>query len=195
MVELGLMIGQDALNYLNFLRTNNRPNLISWSSRKQRTVVCSSNESEYLTLATTIAELILLRSMLHNIGLYLTSPPTLRCDNIGATYLSANPTFHAHTKHIKIDFHFVRDKVASKTLDVCFIYSKDNLADIFTKLTSSPYFSLMRTKLNIMCPMSHLRGCNEPSTISKENHGSTSQPNKHTTASTNSRRKSNQLNG
>jgi hypothetical protein len=87
-------------------------------------------------LLPTIAELILLQSMLHNLGLYLPLPPTLRCDNIGTTYLSANPAFYARTKHIEIDFHFVRDKVASKTLDVCFIFSKDNLANIFIKPTS-----------------------------------------------------------
>jgi hypothetical protein len=113
--------------------------------------------------------------MLRDLGLYLHSPPILWCDNIRATYLSANPAFHASTKHIEIDFHFVRDKVASKTLVVRFISSKDNMADIFTKLTASPYFFLMRTKLNVMCPMSRLRGHNEPSTISKETHGSTRQ--------------------
>jgi hypothetical protein len=134
------------------------PNLISWSSRKQRTVARSNIESEYRTLASTAAELIWLQSMLRDLGLFLHSPPTLWCDNIDATYLSANPAFHAQTKHIEIDFHFVRDKVASKTLTVRFISSKDNLADIFTKPTSSPYFSLMRTKLNIVSPMFRLRG-------------------------------------
>jgi hypothetical protein len=63
----------------------------------------------------------------------------------------------------KIDFHFICDKVASKTLAVRFISNKDNLADIFTKPTASPYFSLMRTKLNIVFPTSRLWGHNEPS--------------------------------
>ena len=54
-------------------------------------------------------------------------------DNIGATYLTANPLFHAHTKHIEIDFHFVRDPVASKSLTVQFLSSNDQLADTFTK--------------------------------------------------------------
>jgi hypothetical protein len=116
------------------------PNLISWSSRKQRTVARSSTESEYRTLATTAAELIWLQSMLRDLGIFLPTPPTLWCDNIGATYLSANPAFHARTKHIEIDFHFVRDKVASKSLAVRFISSKDNLADIFTKPTASSHF-------------------------------------------------------
>jgi hypothetical protein len=122
------------------------------------------HESEYRTLATTAAELIWLQSMLCDLGIYLPSPPTLWCDDIGATYLSANPAFHPRAKHIEIDFHFVRDKVASKTLVVRFISSKDNLTDIFTKPTASPYFSLMHIKLNAVFPMSRLWGRNEPST-------------------------------
>jgi hypothetical protein len=104
--------------------------------------------------------------MLRNLGFYLPSPPSLWCDNIGATYLSANPAFHAQSKHIDIDFHFLRNRVTSKTLDVRFIFSKDNMADIFSKPTASPYFSLMHTKLNVICHLSRLRGRNEPS---KEN--------------------------
>jgi len=85
--------------------------------------------------------------MLYDLVIFLSFSHTLWCDNIGATYLSANPTFHACTKHIEIDFHFVCDKVASKTLAFHFFSSKD-------------------TKLNVMFPMSRLRGRNEPS---KEN--------------------------
>jgi hypothetical protein len=139
------------------------------------TVARSSTESEYRTLATTATELLWLRSMLCDLGIFLSSPPTLWCDNIGATYLSANSAFHARTKHIEIDFHFIRDKVASKTLDVRFIFSKDNLAEILTKPTASPYFSLMRTKLNVVSPPSRLWGRNEPSkeTIQQSTQGNT----------------------
>jgi hypothetical protein len=52
---------------------------------------------------------------------------------MGATYLSANPVFHARAKHIEIDFHFVRERVMKKQLEIRFIPSKDQMADSFTK--------------------------------------------------------------
>jgi hypothetical protein len=127
--------------------------------------------------------------MLRDLGLYHPSPPTLRCDNIGATYLSANPAFDARTKHIEIDFHFIHDKVASKTENFGFLFYllQRDIGHCLTLLL--PHVHQAQHHV----PYVLLAGRNEPSTISKENHSSTSQPNKHTTANTISRRKSNQL--
>ena len=125
------------------------PNLVSWSSRKQATVSRSSTESEYKALANGTAEVIWIQSVLGELGVFLSRPPVLWCDNLGATYLSANPVFHARTKHIEVDFHFVRERVAAKALDVRFISSKDQVADIVTKHLAETPFVLNRHNLNL----------------------------------------------
>ena len=87
-------------------------NLISWTARKQPTVSRSSTEAEYKALANATAEMLWVQKLLTELGIPHPAKARLWCDNLGATYLSANPIFHARTKHIEIDFHFVRERVA-----------------------------------------------------------------------------------
>uniref|UniRef100_A0A2N9HHK9 Reverse transcriptase Ty1/copia-type domain-containing protein n=1 Tax=Fagus sylvatica TaxID=28930 RepID=A0A2N9HHK9_FAGSY len=112
------------------------------------TVACFNTEVEYKVLANTVVELKWLHSLFCELGVALSFPPILWCDNIGATYLSSNPVFHARTKHVEIDFHFVGDMVANKSNYVRFLCSKDQMAGLLTKPISSSRFPLLRTKLN-----------------------------------------------
>ena len=73
----------------------------------------------------------------------------LWCDNLGATYLSANPVFHARTKHIEIDYHFVRERVAQKLLDIQFIPTGDQVADGFTKPLQVGQLQAFKCNLNL----------------------------------------------
>jgi hypothetical protein len=69
---------------------------------------------------------------------------------MGATYLSANPVFHARAKHIEIDFHFVRERVMKKQLEERFIPSKDQVVDGFTKPLSVRAFEEFKHNLNLI---------------------------------------------
>jgi hypothetical protein len=135
------------------------PNLIAWSARKQATVSHSSTESEYKALANATAELIWIQSLLQELGISHPRPPVLLCDNIGATYLSSNPVFHGRMKHIEVDYHFVRERVARKLLHIWFISSKDQLADIFTKPLPLPQFEFYRRNLNLLDTVKIEEGC------------------------------------
>ena len=89
------------------------PNAISWSWKKQPIVARSSNEAEYRTIASTTSKILWLRELLKELHFPLTKAPLLMLDNIGATYLCANPVFHTRMKHLAIDYHFVRELVAN----------------------------------------------------------------------------------
>ena len=131
------------------------PNLIAWQARKQATVSRSSTEAEYKAVANATAEIMWVQSLLRELKVSPTQPPVLWCDNIGATYLSSNPVFHARTKQIEVDYHFVRERVAQKLLQIKFVSSKDQLADIFTKPLPLPSFEGCRRNLNLLSVSGH----------------------------------------
>ena len=124
-------------------------NLVSWSARKQATVSRSSTEAEYKALANATAELMWVQTLLQELGIQAPRAAKIWCDNIGAKYLSANPVFHARTKHIEVDYHFVRERVARKLLDVEFASSKDQVADGFTKPLPVQQMEMFKNNLNL----------------------------------------------
>ena len=87
-------------------------NLISWSSKRQLTVSRSSAEAEYRSVAHAVAEMVWLRQLLTELHRPVQQATIVYCDNVSAMYMSCNPVQHQRTKHIEIDIHFVREKVA-----------------------------------------------------------------------------------
>jgi hypothetical protein len=88
---------------------------------------------------------------------YLFAPPTLWCDNLSAMSLVFNPIFHARTKHIEIDYHFIQEKVVNKDVVVRYINTCNQVADIFTKGRTADRFCILRDKLLVCSLPTNLR--------------------------------------
>jgi hypothetical protein len=73
--------------------------------------------------------------------------PTLWYDNIGAIALASNPVFHAHIKHLEIDYHFIQEKVVNRDIQVKHISTQDQIAEMFTKGHATTRFTFMRNNL------------------------------------------------
>lgn len=85
--------------------------------------------------------------LLGELGVRMTSPILLHYDNLSATYLATNPIHHACMRHIHLDYHFVREKVAIGSHRVCYIPSVDRRANLLTKALHQPRHGLLCFKL------------------------------------------------
>jgi len=124
-------------------------NLISWSSKRQNTVSRSSAEAEYCAVANAVAEASWLRQLLSELHSPLRRATLVYCDNISAVYMTSNPVQHQRTKHIEIDLHFVRERVAVGYLRVLHVPTSSQYADIFTKGLPSSVFTEFGSSLNV----------------------------------------------
>ncbi|KAI3723537.1 hypothetical protein L2E82_35180 [Cichorium intybus] len=124
-------------------------NLVSWSSKRQHTISRSSAEAEYRGVANAVAETSWLRNLLLELHVPVTKAFVIYCDNVSAVYLSGNPVQHQRTKHVKIDIHFVREKVRVGHIRVLHVPAAYQYADIFTKGLPRPLFESFRTSLSV----------------------------------------------
>ena len=106
----------------------------------------SSVEAEYRAMALTTCEIIWLKQLLQELRLK-DGQMTLVCDNQAALYIAFNPVFHERTKHIEVNCHFIREKIASRCMTTNFVNSSDQLADIFTKSLQGPRIQYIYNKL------------------------------------------------
>jgi hypothetical protein len=117
---------------------------IIWRSRKQKgKAATSSCEAEYRALSNVLDELAWILSFTRELGLTLPTPIKIFCDNKSAKDLSANPVHHDRTKHINIRYHRIREFILDGTVEICYVPTSENPADIFTKCVSSSIFKYL----------------------------------------------------
>ena len=123
--------------------------VISWKSKKQPTVALSSIEAEYIAAKSAVCEVVWLRSLLVEIHEVQAGATMIYCDNQSCIQIAKNPVFHARTKHIKIHYHYVREKVQAKEIELVYCSTEDQAADMFTKALSRDKFEKFRNIMNV----------------------------------------------
>ena len=118
-----------------FMLNNSGP-VISWKSKKQPTVALSSCESEYVALCAGMQEAVYLKRLMEELLQNSFGPIMINVDNQGAIALSKNPTQHDRSKHVDIKYHFCRECVSSGKVEVSYVPTADNVADVMTKAAS-----------------------------------------------------------
>jgi hypothetical protein len=108
-------------------------NLISWFSKRQNIISRSSTDAKYCAVVNGVAEACWLRQLLQELHASLSKSTLVYYDNVSAVYLSTNPVQHQCTRHVEIDLHFVRDRVAIGDVRVLHVPTTSQFADIFTK--------------------------------------------------------------
>ena len=124
--------------------------LISWKSKKQTVVSRSSTEAEYRAMASTTTEIVWLRWLLADMGVYLSDPTPMYCDNKSAIQIAHNTVFHERTKHIEIDCHLTRHHLKHGTITLPFVSSSMQIADLFTKSHPISRFRFLVGKLSML---------------------------------------------
>lgn len=133
-------------------------NLISWSAKRQATLSRSSAEAEYRGVANVVSESCWLRNLLLELHCPIRKATLVYCDNVSAIYLSGNPVQHQRTKHIEMDIHFVREKVARGEVRVLHVPSRYQIADVFTKGLPLVLFEDFRNSLSVRKPPASTAG-------------------------------------
>ncbi|GJW08357.1 hypothetical protein Tco_1570780 [Tanacetum coccineum] len=109
--------------------------LVSWSSKKQDCTVMSTAEAEYVSVSACCAQVMWMRTQLMDHGFRFNKIP-MYCDSKSAIAISSNPIQHSRTKHINIWYHFLKEHVEKGTVELYFVGTEYQLADLFTKALS-----------------------------------------------------------
>ncbi|GJU89534.1 retrovirus-related pol polyprotein from transposon TNT 1-94 [Tanacetum coccineum] len=122
--------------------------LVSWSSKKQKSTAISTTEAEYIAMSGCCAQILWMRSQLTDYGFAFNKIP-LYCDNRSAIALCCNNVQHSRSKHIDIRHHFIREQVEKGVVELYFVTTDYQLADIFTKALPRERFEFLLPRLGM----------------------------------------------
>ena len=107
--------------------------VFTWMSKKQPIITLSTCETEYVAATSSVCHAIWLRNLLKELGLTQVAPTKICVNNKSAIALSKNPIFHDRSKHIGTCYHYIRECITRKNVQIDYAMTKDQVADIFTK--------------------------------------------------------------
>jgi len=123
---------------------------IAWCSRRQTCTAQSTTEAEYVAASETAKEAIWIRRILPDLHQGHDQTITIKCDNQSAIQLAHHPDQRPKTKHIDVRYHFIRQTQETGVIDVQYINTINQLADILTKALPGPRFTAIREALGIL---------------------------------------------
>lgn len=121
--------------------------VVSWSSKKQKSPATSTTEAEYIAMSGGTKEVLWMRHLLKEIGLKVEHQSTIHCDNQGALAISHNNMHHDDTKHIDVHYHFVRHHINEDSIKTVWVPTEHQEADILTKGLERIRFQELRESL------------------------------------------------
>ncbi|GKB76808.1 hypothetical protein Tco_0943703 [Tanacetum coccineum] len=119
-------------------------------SKKQDYTVMSTAEAEYVALFASCAQVMWMRTQLKDNG-FDYNKISLYCDTQSAIAISCNPVQHSHTKHINVRYHFINEQVERGIIELYFVKTEYQLADMFTKALSQERFKYLVRRLGMRC--------------------------------------------
>nr|GEX38553.1 retrotransposon protein, putative, unclassified [Tanacetum cinerariifolium] len=124
--------------------------LVSWMSKKQNCTAMSSAEAEYVALSASCAQVMWMRTQLQDYGFNYNKIP-LYCDSQSAIVISYNPVQHFRTKHIHTRYHFIKEQVENGIIELYFVRTEYQLADMFTIALPEDLFKYLVRRIGMRC--------------------------------------------
>nr|GEZ13459.1 ribonuclease H-like domain-containing protein [Tanacetum cinerariifolium] len=124
--------------------------LVSWSSKKQDCTSMSSVKVEYVSLSACCTQVLWMRTQLIDYGFHFDKIP-MCCDSKAAIAISCNPVQHSRTKHIDVRYHFIKENVEKGIVELFFVRTEYQLADLFTKALPEERFKYLVIQLGMRC--------------------------------------------